>query len=84
MATASIIGFFDDSAVSTIVDEILKMKDLSHPNILTLMGVALDTRHSPCLVMPFMANGSLCLYLRREDVREELLWAMDEPKETVV
>ena len=60
------------------------MKDFSHMNILTLMGVALDSRNTPCLVMPFMSNGSLCEYLRKDYVREELLWTKEEPAETVV
>jgi serine/threonine protein kinase len=60
------------------------MKDFSHKNILTLMGVALDSRHTPCLVMPFMSNGSLCEYLRKEDVRKELLWDREQPLEIVV
>jgi serine/threonine protein kinase len=61
-----------------LVEEILKMKDFSHPNVLTLMGVALDLNSTPCLVMPFMSNGSLSEYLRREDVRKELLWDIEE------
>ena len=53
-------------------------------NILTLMGVALDARKTPFLVMPFMSNGSLCEYLRKEDVRKELLWETTESAEMVV
>lgn len=61
------------------------MKDFSHMNILTLMGVALDLNNTPYLVMPFMSNGSLCDYLRMEDVRKELLWDQEEePEETAV
>jgi serine/threonine protein kinase len=67
-----------------LVDEILKMKDFSHVNILTLLGVALDSRQTPCLVMPFMSNGSLCEYLRKESIRKELLMNQEEPLETVV
>lgn len=78
------IGVFDDSSITELVDEIMKMKDLSHMNILTLMGVALDARKTPYLLMPFMANGSLCEYLRKEDVRKELLWEKEEPAEVVV
>ncbi len=35
------------------------MKDFSHPNILKLKAVAIDRNKSPCIVMPFMWNGSL-------------------------
>ena len=79
-----IVGFFDDSSTAEFFDEIVKMKDFSHMNILTLMGVALDARNTPCLVMPFMSNGSLCDFLRKEDVRKELLWENEEPTEMVV
>ncbi|EDQ88354.1 uncharacterized protein MONBRDRAFT_44299 [Monosiga brevicollis MX1] len=39
-----------------------------HPNVLTLLGAV--TIKSPVLVMPFCPNGSLELYLRREDANE--------------
>ena len=78
------LGFFNDSSVADLLQEILKMKDFSHKNILTLIGVALDSRNSPCLVMPFMPNGSLCEYLRKDNVRKELLWGRDQPVEMVV
>ena len=64
--------------------EILRMKDFSHLNILTLMGVTLDKRGSPCLIMPYMSNGSLCEYLRKERVRKELLLGEDAKQELVV
>ena len=60
--------------MGTLVDEIIRMKDFEHLNVLQLVGVALDNRNSPCIVMPYMSNGSLLMYLRREEVREELLW----------
>ena len=60
------------------------MKDFSHLNVLTLMGVALDARGSPCLVMPYMSNGSLCEYLRKEHNRAELLWERGAELELVV
>ena len=78
------IGFNNESSLSELVGEILKMKDFSHLNILTLMGVALDSKHTPCLVMPFMSNGCLCDYLRKEDVRKELLRDEEEPAEILV
>ncbi len=60
------------------------MKDFSHLNILTLLGVTLDNRGSPCLIMPFMSNGSLAEYLRKERIREELLLKEDVEVELVV
>ena len=80
----NLAGFFDNSTISSLVEEILKMKDFSHLNVLTLMGVALDARGSPCLVMPYMSNGSLCEYLRKEHNRAELLWERGAELELVV
>ena len=62
----------------------MKMKDFSHKNILMLMDVALDSKRNPCLVMPFMSNGSLCQYLRKDDVRKELLLEKKEQAEIMV
>ena len=38
----------------------------NHFNVLSLTGVCVDLLDSPCLVMPFMSNGSLLSYLRKE------------------
>jgi len=43
-----------------------KMKMFQHPNILNLIGVCIDAGEVPYLVMPYMANGSLLAYLRKE------------------
>ena len=42
------------------------MKDLRHPNVMTLIGVCLDAGPGVSIVMPFMANGSLLEYLKKE------------------
>ena len=42
------------------------MKDFDHFNVLTLTGICLGIHDSPCIVMPFMSNGSLLSYLRKE------------------
>ena len=41
------------------------MKDLNHPNILKLIRVCLDGGPAPFIIMPFMENGSLLSYLRK-------------------
>ena len=41
------------------------MQELNHPNVLSLMGVCLDGGPAPFIVMPFMANGNLLSYLRK-------------------
>ena len=42
------------------------MQDFHHPNVMTLIGVCLDAGPGVSIVMPFMANGSLLEYLKKE------------------
>ena len=44
----------------------MKMKQFNHPNVMNLIGVCMDAGPAPYIVMPFMANGSLLSYLRKE------------------
>ena len=46
--------------------EIAKMENLNHPNLMPLIGVCIDEVHGMSIVMPFMPNGSLLGYLKRE------------------
>ena len=48
------------------MNESLKMKCFDHPNVFSLIGVCLDAGPAPYVVIPFMANGSLLHYLKRE------------------
>ena len=54
-----------------MLNECSKMKNFSHSNVLTLRGVCLDGGTVPYLIMPFMANGSLLAYLKKN--RETLI-----------
>ena len=58
------IGLFTLKDIENIVDEIHKMQDFNHPHVLSLFGVCLEP--SVSMVMPFMTNGSLLDYLKRE------------------
>ena len=49
-----------------ILDESLKMRTFQHRYIMSLIGVCLDAGPAPYIVMPYMANGSLLSYLKRE------------------
>ena len=42
------------------------MMSFNHCNVLNLLGVCIDNGPVPLLVLPFMANGSLLKYLKRE------------------
>ena len=52
--------------VHNLTDEILKMKHFDHPYVMTLIGVCVSVGGGPGIVMPFMENGSLLNYLRRD------------------
>ena len=41
------------------------MSSFDHVNVLTLKGVCLDGGPAPYIIMPFMANGSLLAYLKK-------------------
>ena len=66
-------GCFDRSAIHEMLEESMKMKSFSHPNILSLIGVCVDAGPTPFIVMPYMANGSLHTYLRAE--RQSILFS---------
>ena len=42
------------------------MHTLSHPNVMSLTGVCLDTGGGPAVVMPYMNHGSVLHYLKKE------------------
>ena len=52
--------------VDKFVEESLKMSRFKHAHVMGLIGVCLDAGPAPYIVMPYMANGSLLQYLKRE------------------
>ena len=42
------------------------MKQFKHPNVLSLICLAVNNRGTPCIVMPLMDRGSLLSYLKKE------------------
>lgn len=59
------VGVYDRQSVRDMLKECSKMKNLNHPNVLTLRGICLDGGPSPFIIMPFMSNGSLVDYLKK-------------------
>ena len=64
-------GLFTSKDVHGLVEEVLKMEAFQHSHVISLIGVCLDSGAGPAIVMPYMANGSLLDYLRKE--RDDLL-----------
>lgn len=67
------LGIFTTASdIENLSAEILKMRKFNHPNVMKLIGVCIvpsdqDVHTTgPCIVMPFMAKGSLLDTLRKE------------------
>ena len=63
------IGFFDQNGVADMIKESVKMYGFKHPHVLNTIGVCVDAGPAPYIVMPFMANGSLLAYIRKEKLK---------------
>ena len=53
----------------SIIRESVLLKQCDHPNVLTVLGVVLNTDHDcglPFIVLPYMANGDLKGYLKNK------------------
>ena len=59
------VGFYDHTTVKDMLKECSRMSKFNHLHVLTLKGVCLDGGPAPYIIMPFMANGSLLTYLRK-------------------
>ena len=51
--------------VRGMLKECSRMSQFDHLHVLTLKGVCLDGGPAPYIIMPFMANGSLLAYLKK-------------------
>ena len=80
-SSSSVLGFFTQDEIHSILQESLKIKQFNHPNILSLIGMCFDSGPAPYIVMPYMAKGSLLTYLRKN--RYELVLPDESNEETV-
>ena len=60
------------------IEEAYTMQSFNHLNVLSLTGVCIGLFQTPCIVMPFMSNGSLLSYLRRESMNLSVSEIADE------
>ena len=58
-------GFNDREKPDDIFKEALQMHDLDHRNVMSLVGLYF-IKSDPCIVMPYMENGSLLAHLKKE------------------
>ena len=77
----TLIGDFDQLDVDKFVEESLKMSRFKHAHVMGLIGVCLDAGPAPYIVMPYMANGSLLQYLKKE--RMNIVLSEDAEKDEV-
>ena len=78
----SYTGLSNCNNVNHVVEESMIMANFDHLNVMKLLGVSFDTNKTPFLVMPFMANGNLLSYLRKN--RENLATKSEDVTELVI
>ena len=61
--------------IRDMLKECSRMSKFDHINVLTLKGVCLDGGPAPYIIMPYMANGSLLTYLKKN--RKTLVLSYD-------
>jgi serine/threonine protein kinase len=66
VAVKTLKGDFDQEDVNDLMEESIKMRAFQHPNVLGLVGVSIDLDSVPYIVLPYMANGNLLEWLKRE------------------
>ena len=57
------------------------MSRFKHSHVMGLTGVCLDAGSAPFIIMPYMANGSLLKYLKKE--RKNIVLSNDEDEDEV-
>ena len=71
-------GDFDQVQMDEFVSESTKMSRFKHSHVMGLIGVCLGTGSNPYIIIPYMANGSLLKYLKKERNNFVVYGDMDE------
>ena len=75
-------GFFNPQHIEDLLKESKRMFHLNHPNVQPMIGVCIDGGPIPFVVMPYMQNGSLLSFLRKN--KDTLLLTQGEEDEVCV
>ena len=59
-------GFISESGVQELLSECVIMKNFNNLHVMSLKGVCLDGGPVLYIVLPYMANGSLQSYLKKQ------------------
>ena len=59
-------GFINESGVQELLSECVKMKHFNNLHVMSPKGVCFDGGPVPYIVLPYMANGSLQSYLKKQ------------------
>ena len=73
---------FSMKDIDDLLKESEKMIKFKHLHVLNLIGVCIDSGKAPFIIMPYMANGSLLTYLKKE--RPKLTIAQGAEEITVI
>jgi len=65
-------NFVTQEIGEAFLKEGLRMKDLAHENVISLIGICFEPDGAPVVITPYMHNGDLYSYLREEE-REFML-----------
>ena len=79
----TLLGDFNQIEVDKFSDESFKMSRFLHAHVMGLIGVCLDAGSAPYIIMPYMANGSLLKYLKRERKNLVLVEERDDEDEVI-
>ena len=82
LSVTAAAGDFDRVEVDKFVEESLKMSRFKHAHVMGLISVCLDAGSAPYIIMPYMANGSLLKWLKKE--RKNIVLPEDADEDEVI
>ncbi|KAF6040375.1 MERTK [Bugula neritina] len=77
LRTVAVKSIIEDKEISfedleDFLSEGVLMIDFKHGNVLSLVGVVYEPGERPLVVLPYMENGDLCSFVKKEDLVRKL------------